>query len=184
MTAEEDDTFKKSIKAVSSALNSDVVTLHYDDGTKKVIPKSKWELFLGVNKAKKISLKKAFPGPVDKPYPGLVIKTTHNKPGVILRVVQQGEDYLFDIFYEDGGIDKNLSWDKDYKVAYGDKTHGWSPFGDKGKPNQRHAQEVASLITKAEDRFGIDMNSMKEGLEITRLINLLERVTNRKIILK
>lgn len=157
----------KPIKAFTTVGNN--VTVHYQDGTKEQITKSQFDEI--IKNATKISLKDAFPGPIKTPYVGLVIKTNSGSWGVIIDVFERNGDYLIDLFLNNGEIMKNLSWNRDYKTAFGDKANGFSPFGDNGKPNQRHASEILPLINKAEDTLGINIEiakseNLNESLQI------------------
>jgi hypothetical protein len=125
--------------------------------------------------AKKIPLKEFFKGPVKIPYVGLMIKLNNGYTGVIVDVLKRNNDYLFDLYMTlDGHIENNLSWNRDYKTAYGDKITGFSPFGVNGKPNDRHAQEILPEILKAEDALGIEMGIAKDE-------NLYENFKPKKI---
>lgn len=132
------------------------------DGSKKQISQEELDGLIASGKAKKISLKEAFPGPIKSPYAGLVIKTNNGYWGVIIDVFKRNDDYLFDMYMEGGEIDKNLSWNREYKIAYGDKIHGYSAFGENGLPNKRHAEEIVPLIEEAEERLGITLGIAKE----------------------
>jgi len=132
------------------------------DGSKTQISQKEFDEMIASGKAKKISLKEAFPGPIKTPYPGLVMKTTNGYWGVIVDVFKRNNDFLFDLYMEGGEIDKNLSWNRDYKTAYGDRIHGYSAFGENGTPNKRHAEEIVPLIDEAEDRLGISLGVAKE----------------------
>ena len=132
------------------------------DGSKKKISQEDLNDLIASGKAKKISLKDLFKGPIKSPYPGLVIKTKDGVWGVIIDVFKRNDDYLFDMYKKDDEVEKNLSWNRDYKTAYGDKIHGWSAFGEDGKPNTRHAEEILPIIQKAEDFLGISLGVAEE----------------------
>lgn len=131
------------------------------DGSLKKISKEEFDEMQKSGKAQKISLKDVFKGPIKSPYVGLVIKTNAGRVGVIIDVFQRNDDYLMDLYMANGEIEKNLSWNRDYKTAFGDKVHGWSAFGDY-EPNKRHAEEILPIIQKAEDRLGITLNVAKD----------------------
>lgn len=133
------------------------------DGSWKKISQEELDKMLASGKAQKLNLKDVFTGPVKRPYIGLVIKTNFGSWGVIIDVFKRNEDYLFDLFLSSGEIEKNLSWNRDYKTAFGDRLYGFSAFGDDNyKPNKRHSEEIMPLINKAEDALGIDMQTAKE----------------------
>lgn len=131
-----------------------------ETGKLEKIPDTEWQQLMASGQAKKISLKEAFPGPVKSPYVGLVIKTNDGYWGVIVDVFQRNDDWLFDIYLKDGEVKKNLSWNRDYKIAYGDRIHGWYPFGEDGVPNNRHG-EIIELLDESEDVLGINLGVAK-----------------------
>lgn len=107
--------------------------------------------------AKKISLKEAFPGPVKKPYVGLYIKLNSDLHGVIIDTFERNGDWLFDIhIYGDDEVQRNLSWNRDYKTAFGDLKYGWSAFGENGEPNARWYKEIKPRIEDVMDRYGLE----------------------------
>lgn len=133
----------------------------YDDSGKLIkIPDERFNAMLNSGAAKKISLKDFFKGPIKSPYIGLVLKTNEGKFGVVVDVFERNGDWLFDLFLPSGEVEKNLTWSRDYKTAFGDRIHGWSAFGEDGVPNARHV-EIVSLLDKCEDALGIDLGVAK-----------------------
>jgi hypothetical protein len=137
--------------------------LFNSDGSKKQISQEELDRMINSGEAKKVSLKDYFKGPIKSPFPGLVIKTNSGYWGVIIDVFKRNDDFLFDMFMEDGEIEKNLSWNRDFKVAYGDKIQSFmGTFGENGVPNKRHEEEIVPLIEEAEERLGISLGVAKE----------------------
>lgn len=117
---------------------------------------AEFQRLVSSGQAKKISLKDFFKGPVKSPYVGLVLKTSDGLVGVVIDVLKRNDDYLFDLFLRDGSVERNLSWSRDFKTAYGDRVNGWSAFGEDGTPNARHV-EITQMLDKCEDELGIDL---------------------------
>lgn len=133
-----------------------------DDGSLKKLSDDDWTKIQASGKAEKISLKDFFKSPIKSPYPGLVIKTNDGVYGVIIDVFERNGDFLFDMYKNGGEIDKNLSWNREYKIAYGDKIHGYSAFGENGLPNRRHKEEILPLIEEAEEKLGLNLGVAKQ----------------------
>jgi len=134
--------------------------LNNETGKMEKIDDAEFQKLVASGQAKKVSLKDIFKGPVKSPYVGLVIKTNDGKMGVVIDVFERNGDWLFDLFLPDNSVEKNLSWSRDFKTAYGDRVHGWSAFGENGTPNNRHI-EITALLDKCEDVLGIDLGISK-----------------------
>lgn len=131
------------------------------DGSHKKISQEEFDEMVKSGKGQKVSLKDIFKGPIKKPYVGLVIKTNSGRVGVIIDLFKRNDDYLMDLYMANSEIEKNLSWNRDYKTAFGDKIHGFSAFGDY-EPNKRHAEEILPIIQKAEEHLGIALGVAKD----------------------
>ena len=137
-------------------------TFFRKDGSKREISKEELEKMIASGEAKKISLREAFPGSIKSPYIGLVIKLNNGLTGVIIDIFERNGDYIFDLFTRNGEVEKNLSWNRDYKIAFGDKVNGFYPFGEDHVPNKRHTLEILPIIQKAEDDLGISLGVAKK----------------------
>lgn len=154
-------------KLVRENLNESPWMFNPKSGEKKYISKEELDDMIKSGKAKPISLKEAFPGPIKKPYIGLVIKINNGDWGCIVDVFERHSEYLFDLFKWDERTDKwevekNLRWSKDYKTAFGDWVNGWSAFGDNGEPNKRHEEEIMPILNKVVDVLGINLQVAKD----------------------
>lgn len=142
--------------------NEAAFKLNRDTGKLDKISDTDFEKLKQSGEVKKLSLKDVFSGPIKTPYKGLVIKTNDDVPGVIIDVFERNGDFLFDLFLNNGTVEKNLSWARDYKTAYGDRVHGWGAFGTDGVPNERH-EEVLEMLDRCEDYLGLDLSVGKDS---------------------
>lgn len=130
-------------------LGNGKVKIHVIGPNGKLIPKiiDKSEL----DKAEKIPLSSIFGSAKDyEPYIGLVIKLNDGYFGVVIDYLKRNDDYLFDVEKENGEVEKNLSWNRDFKRRIGDLDNDFANLGP-----ERHEKEVVEFIKRVLDKYGL-----------------------------